>query len=231
MGLTLITRNPSTKLCAIAKKRVSDQYNRINSELFNFWLQHRTKTGAEFEGSPRLVFWAGDSGGRGIYEQHHPYRLLKKAIETVLMDTAETCRKYELEPEPYIDEAKLLLRGLIGSVYRDMANVDRKLRGEGFPESVKCVDESYYRPRTEELERYLEEHAAAAILIASRPTETEQNTTPAKRRRIIGWIFKKTSHFICAIFVAVIATIIAAIIIDIFADFGWIKRIKEFFTE
>ncbi|OHB62198.1 MAG: hypothetical protein A2167_01850 [Planctomycetes bacterium RBG_13_46_10] len=50
-------------------------------------------------------------------------------------------------------------------------------------------------------------------------------------KKIIGWIFKKTSHFICAIVVAVIATIIAAIIVDILADFGWIERIKDFFTK
>ena len=56
------------------------------------------------------------------------------------------------------------------------------------------------------------------------------NLAHSSFRKIIGWIFKKTSHFICAIIVAVIATIIAAIIVDIFADFGWIERIKHLFT-
>ncbi len=67
--------------------------------------------------------------------------------------------------------------------------------------------------------------------IETTPAETEQKATVGRWRKIIGWIFKKTSHFICAIVVAVIATIIAAIIVDILADFGWIERIKEFFTK
>lgn len=53
------------------------------------------------------------------------------------------------------------------------------------------------------------------------------DTTPAKRRRIIGWIFKKTSHFICALIIAVVAAIIAAVVVDIFADFGWLESIKR----
>lgn len=72
-------------------------------------------------------------------------------------------------------------------------------------------------------------------------TYTEPNTTPAKRhkkkakicclfKKITGWIFKKTWHFICAVVVAVFAAVIAAIVVDIFADFGWIERIKAFFT-
>ncbi len=66
--------------------------------------------------------------------------------------------------------------------------------------------------------------------IHKQPKAENKNEERAKSS-IIGWIFKKTSHLICAIVVAVIATIIATIMIDIFADFGWIKRIKEFFIE
>jgi hypothetical protein len=57
--------------------------------------------------------------------------------------------------------------------------------------------------------------------------ETEQKARSLPRR-IIGWTFKKTSHFVGAIVLAVIATIFAAVIVDILADFGWIGRIKEF---
>ena len=45
-------------------------------------------------------------------------------------------------------------------------------------------------------------------------------------KKIIGWIFKKTSHFIFAVFVTVVGTVIAAIVVDIFVDFGWFERIK-----
>lgn len=64
------------------------------------------------------------------------------------------------------------------------------------------------------------------------PAETKPDTTRAKCwrlvRKITGWIFKKTSHFIFAIFVAVVVAVIAAIVVDVLADFGWLERIKSF---
>ncbi len=65
------------------------------------------------------------------------------------------------------------------------------------------------------------------------PSETEQDIAPSKDKKkkakiaclfkkIIGWIFKKTSHVIGAVIIA----IIVVILVDIFADFGWIERIK-----
>lgn len=63
------------------------------------------------------------------------------------------------------------------------------------------------------------------------PAEIGRNTTPAKPgmfKRISGWIFKKTWHVIVAIIVAIIGSLIAAILLDIFGDFGWLERIKAF---
>ena len=45
-------------------------------------------------------------------------------------------------------------------------------------------------------------------------------------KKIIGWIFKKTSHVIGAVIIAIIGGLIVAILFDIFADFGWVERIK-----
>jgi uncharacterized protein YggT (Ycf19 family) len=61
--------------------------------------------------------------------------------------------------------------------------------------------------------------------------ETEQNDTRAKGwgiKRIISWIFAKTSHFILTVIGAIVVAVIAAIVVDIFADFGWLQSIKEF---
>jgi hypothetical protein len=61
---------------------------------------------------------------------------------------------------------------------------------------------------------------------AKKPAEIEQKAAPAKCwgiiKRIPGWIFKKTSHFILTVIGAVIVTIV----VDIFADFGWLQSIK-----
>lgn len=47
-------------------------------------------------------------------------------------------------------------------------------------------------------------------------------------KRIIGWIFKKTSHIVYTIVAFVFTTIAAVILVDIFADFGWLEPIKAF---
>jgi hypothetical protein len=69
-------------------------------------------------------------------------------------------------------------------------------------------------------------------LDSTKPEETKQNVTPAKCwgiiKRIPRWIFKKTSHFILTVIVAIFVAVIAAIAVDIFADFGWLQSIKAF---
>jgi hypothetical protein len=60
---------------------------------------------------------------------------------------------------------------------------------------------------------------------------TDQNAAPAKHwgiKRITGWIFRKASHFILTVIVAIFVAVIAAIAVDIFADFGWLQSIKAF---
>ena len=57
--------------------------------------------------------------------------------------------------------------------------------------------------------------------------ETERKIAPAKRcwiKKIAGCIFKKTRHFIGAISVS----LIVAVLIAIFGEFGWLERIKAF---
>ena len=59
----------------------------------------------------------------------------------------------------------------------------------------------------------------------------KKNVTTTKRRwykKVIGWILKKTSHLILTVIVAIFATVVAAIVVDIFADFGWLQSIKAF---
>jgi len=66
-------------------------------------------------------------------------------------------------------------------------------------------------------------------IATKKPAETNQNTNPPKWwRRIIKWIFNKTSHLIGSIVIAIIATLVATIVIDILYDFGLITIIKGF---
>jgi len=79
---------------------------------------------------------------------------------------------------------------------------------------------------------YLETKADQLKEKITRLTTSDKADLPAKSKKkgmakkIIGWIFKKASHFIFAVFVTIVGTVIAAIVVDIFADFGWIERIE-----
>ena len=67
---------------------------------------------------------------------------LEDTIVKTLDETIETCRNRELKPEePYIRETAMLLDGyLIDPIYRYMADIDRRIRGKGYPKSVGRKD-------------------------------------------------------------------------------------------
>jgi hypothetical protein len=47
-----------------------------------------------------------------------------------------------------------------------------------------------------------------------------------KYKRVICWIFKKTSHFILTLIITIISGLLVAVVTDILGDFGWIGKIK-----
>jgi tetrahydromethanopterin S-methyltransferase subunit B len=156
---------------------------------------------------------------------------LKDAIVKTLEEILETCRTRGLTPEePYIRETAMLLDGyLIDPIYRYMADIDRRIRGRGDPKSVGRRDVT---DEITEMVKFLDK-CKDEMIQGIKEAETEQNTTPAKRcgiKRITGWIFKKTSHFILIVIVTIFATVIATIVVDIFGDFGWIEWIRNILT-
>ena len=74
----------------------------------------------------------------------------------------------------------------------------------------------------------VETAALDSVSLMRKIAETERDTTLAKCWRIVkkitGWLFKKTSCLIGAI----IGSLIVAILIDVFGDFGWLEQIKAF---
>ena len=67
---------------------------------------------------------------------------LEDTIVKTLDEILEICRNRELKPEePYIRETAMLLDGyLIDPIYRDIAYIDRRIRGKGYPKSVRSID-------------------------------------------------------------------------------------------
>ena len=64
------------------------------------------------------------------------------------------------------------------------------------------------------------------LQVGDHPSIQKQTKAEETKFSILGWIRKKIYHLVGAIIVA----IIAAIVVDILADFGWLDQIKAFFT-
>jgi hypothetical protein len=81
--------------------------------------------GIEFEGSPRLVFWS---------------RYIEPFLEELCLSeisvAVSMARERRIDAKLLLPELQGLLSSGIVKVYTEMANVDRSLRGKGFPEKV-----------------------------------------------------------------------------------------------
>ncbi|GAI42035.1 unnamed protein product, partial [marine sediment metagenome] len=128
-----------TQLNSRIKKRVDDLYNQIYNEKLKPWIFINTGKplrvekhdgtliqyqGGTFGTTESAVFW-GDNFIPPIIEN---------AIVKAFDQTIEECRKNNIDPKPYVYETNSILAGLIGNVYNRMADIDRKLRGKGYPE-------------------------------------------------------------------------------------------------
>ena len=101
-----------------------------------------TYQGIEFEGSPQHVFW-----GRYIepFLEDLSFRTIDLAMEL------SSDRKIELPP--ILEETSTLLLEGIERVYREMADVDCRLRGKGRPNSVEVKNFGPYVGRMKEFVR------------------------------------------------------------------------------
>lgn len=100
-------------------------------EITDFYGKPISYRGIRYEGSPEDVFWAG------LFE---PFMVdaAKKLFQWVI----DHCKSQNLDPAEYLVEARDLLKVFVVKSYGAMAEADRVLRGNGYPESVapKAVD-------------------------------------------------------------------------------------------
>ena len=159
-----------TPLYARTKKRIDDIYEKIENEKLNPWIFINTGVklqiteyngkvisyeGVTFEGAPRVIFWSDDF--------IPPF--IEDAIIKVFDQTIEECRKNNLDPEPYISEAKSLLYGFINKVYSRMAYIDQKLSSKGGSSKVGLKDVSF---QIDKMNECLKKHYDAAVLLVSK---------------------------------------------------------------
>lgn len=87
--------------------------------------------GIKFEGPPCLVFWG-----------HFIEPFLEDIIVAEIDSAVKLAHERRVNLQELLSEIRTLLQADIARVYAKMADVDRRLRGEGFPQRVapKVVD-------------------------------------------------------------------------------------------
>lgn len=87
-----------------------------------------TYQGLEFDGSPRLVFWT---------------RYIEPFLEELSISeiAAAVCmaEKRHVDAKKLLSEVQGLLSAAFRKVYARMAEIDRRLRGKGFPDKVAPI--------------------------------------------------------------------------------------------
>jgi len=150
------------------KQIVDDFYAKLDKEQLTPWLFFNTgkmpevkkyygghpiqPSGVEFSGTIVDVFW----------ENIDPF--LEHGIVAILEQVSDDALSKQLNPEPCINEAAEKMDGVISRTYNRMAEIDQRLRGKGYPKSVKRKDV------TEEIEKmynYLQRHKESFSKIAA----------------------------------------------------------------
>lgn len=214
-----------TPLYVRTKKRVDDFYERIENEKLSPWLSinagkmrpvtmHNGKVisieGVLFTDTVVTIFWSDDF--------IPPY--IEDVMEDVFNQTIEECRKNNLEPKPYLYEAKGLLTGFIHRIYNRMEKISRTLQVKGYP---KNISRENIIEKFSKMEERLKEHYDAALLSISK----DENTNKNLHQESNDSIYKKWYETMLAkiaggvIFLAALFTCLGYLL-------GWLGPIKAF---
>jgi hypothetical protein len=91
----------------------------------DFYGKQISYQGIGFEGSPSQVFW-----GRYI----EPF--LEDSVDRLVKETLRLCEEKREKPNEPLTELGGLLKSLAHRAYDRMVEIDQRLRGRGYPESV-----------------------------------------------------------------------------------------------
>lgn len=133
-------------LYPIIQKRLKDELESLIKNQVTSWVFMTTPVGVnvkkfdgkkisysgiEFSGSPEEVFWGGYIEP---FLEHISFNAIDEAVEK--------CKTQKAELKPVLNDIQELLKLGFNNVFAHMADVDRRLRGKGYPErvSLKSVD-------------------------------------------------------------------------------------------
>lgn len=142
-----------------------------------------------------------------------------KVDTTKMIETLNNYEKIKIKPKEYWPDD---IQSLINEVEKLMFPYGKELRafGELTKTGIRQLDDII-----QELEKI-----KYKIEVEAQQKASGEKTDLAKRpwyKGVISWIFKKTSHIVCAIIFFIISTIAATILIDFLANFGWLERIEK----
>ena len=155
-------------------KRIADAFEKLDREQVTPWFFLRTEgglkvkafdgrslnaSGLEFSGSIRELFWG---------------RYIEPFIEKIVQEEIEFCvsesKEHGLDLRVILPEVKTLLVRNVQRIFHRMAEVDQRLRGNGYPESVK-------RENTEDkvarVTAFITEHVEAELAMYKHPSKLE----------------------------------------------------------
>jgi hypothetical protein len=171
------------------KEHIELEFQRLERDKITPWAFFLTKKGVkltdffgkeisyiegslEFEGSPREFFWKGFI---------QPF--LNDIVSRNFSETESFCREKGLDWKPPLEETALLLKTGIIRAYNRMSDIDQRLRGKGYPDSV-----SRYNPQREEAisEAFVDERLTAAA--ALQPTKKKTLNRLYEEQKFWFWV-------------------------------------------
>jgi len=127
-------------------------------KLTDFYGKEINYAGVEFEGSPRNTFWKG-----------FIQLFLQDIVSRSFSETRSFCQTHGLDLKLPLDETAFLLKTGIKRAYHRMSEIDQRLRGRGYPDSV-----SRYNPEGEVafFEAFVEERMSAELALTPKRNKT-----------------------------------------------------------
>ncbi len=137
----------------VVQKRLKDEFQKLINDQVTPWVFMTTSAGLklkkfdgkqinyggiEFSGTPEQLFWGGYIEP---FLEHISFSVIEEAVEK--------CKNHKTELQPVLNDVQELLTLGIRNVYAQMADVDRRLRGKGYPEKVPSKNTDAYVKRME----------------------------------------------------------------------------------
>jgi len=153
------------------KERLDREFDQLDKQKITPWAFLRTEYGVkvmgfdgreisfgglEFDGTPRHIFWEAFA---------QPF--LKDIVSRGFADTRAFCKEHVIDATQPMEETAAELRVGVEQIFTRMAEIDRRLRGKGFPDSVAA-----YNPagKIHSIDTFITERLNAEIAIFPKPT-------------------------------------------------------------